>query len=505
METLGFLASGLANAFTLTNLMYAVAGCALGTMVGVLPGLGPTAGIALLLPLTTWLPPIPAIILLSAIFYGAMYGGSTTAILMNVPGEVSSVITAVDGYKLARRGRAGAALAIAAIGSFIAGTIGLIGLTFFAPALASVALMMGPAEMLGLIIFSLSMIVTMSGPSLTKGLFAATAGALTAMVGLDPTLGQARFTFGSATLSQGFDLIAVVMGLFAMTEVFKSVGAKAASVSIGSLPPWYRYITLGEIRQSLGAIVRGGGLGFLLGCLPGMTPGVVTFMAYDAEKKISKNRKEFGNGALQGVAAPEAANNSCSVANFVPMFTLGIPPSSSIAVLMSGLMIYGLQPGPLIFEKEPVFIWTVIGSMYIGNIILLVLNLPFVGLWARLVTVPQHYIVSLILLSCFIGTYTVRNSLFDVATCLIFGLVGYVMNVLKIPTLPLVLGVILTPMLEGTLRQTFGMGGGSIAVIADHPIALALIAAGVIVVLASLYMRFRWTRRIEGYLSADER
>jgi putative tricarboxylic transport membrane protein len=235
-----------------------------------------------------------------------------------------------------------------------------------------------------------------------------------------------------------------------------------------------------------------------------MTPGVVTFLAYDAERKVSKNRAQFGSGAIEGVAAPEAANNACSVANFVPMFTLGIPPSSSIAVLMSGLMIYGLQPGPLIFEKEPVFIWTVIGSMYIGNFILLVLNLPFVGLWARLVTVPQHYIVSLILLSCFIGTYTVRNSLFDVGTCLVFGLIGYVLSILRIPVLPLVLGVILTPMLEDTLRQTFGMGGGSIAVVADHPISIGLITAGIIVMSVSLYMRMRAPGKVGSYLSADE-
>jgi putative tricarboxylic transport membrane protein len=488
---------------TAANLAYAVLGCLMGTAVGVLPGLGPTAGIAILLPLTAWLPPIPAIIMLAAIFYGAMYGGSTTAILINVPGEVSSVITAVDGYKMAQQGRAGAALAIAAISSFIAGTIGLIGLTFFAPPLASMALMMGPVEMFGLIVFSLSMVVTMSGPSLPKGVFAATIGMLVALVGMDTTLGKPRFTFGNPMLFQGFDLIAVVMGLFAMAEVFKSFGTSSGSISTASLPPWYRYLTWSEFKQCIPAMLRCSGIGFLLGCLPGMTPGVVTFMSYDLERKFSKNGKNFGNGAIEGVAAPEGANNACSVANFVPMLTLGVPPSSSVAVLMSGLIIYGLQPGPMIFEKEPVFVWTVIGSMYIGNVILLVMNLPFVGLWARLVRVPYYYVSSLILLFCFIGTYTVRNSLFDVFTCLLFGVVGLLFDIFKIPALPLILGLILTPLLEDSLRQTFGMGGGSIAVLGNHPIAIAFIVLGLAVIAVSLYMRTRW-RKVAGYLSADE-
>lgn len=503
MENVALLASGLANALTPTNLAYAVTGCLLGTLVGVLPGLGPTAGIAILLPLTAWLPPIPAIIMLAAIFYGAMYGGSTTAILINVPGEVSSVITAVDGYQMARRGKAGAALAIAALSSFVAGTVGLIGLTFFAPLLASAALSMGPPEMLGLIVFSMSMIVTLSGRSILKGIFSGALGMLVAMVGLDPTLGKARFTFGIPALLGGIDLIAVVMGLFALAEVFRSASTASVSVSSEPLPPWYRFLTLREFRQSWNAMIRSSGLGFLLGCLPGMTPGIVSFMAYDAEKKVSKNRENFGKGAIEGVAAPEGANNACSVANFVPMLTLGIPPSSSMAVLMSGLTIYGLQPGPLIFEKEPVFVWTVIGSMYIGNVILLVMNLPFVGLWAKLVRVPYHYIASVILLFCFIGTYTVRNSLFDVATCLVFGIVGFLMDRSRIPTLPLVLGLILTPLFEDSLRQTMGMGGGSIVFVVDRPIALGFALAGVVVVGLAIRARARGSRAAR-YLAVDE-
>lgn len=503
VEAFTLLTAGLSNALTPEYLAYAVLGCLLGTLVGVIPGLGPTAGIAILLPVTAWLSPIPAIIMLAAIFYGAMYGGSTTAILINVPGEVSSVITAVDGYKMARKGRAGAALAIAAISSFVAGTVGLIGLTFFAPALAGVALTMGPPEMLGLIIFSMSMIITMSGPSLLKGVFSGVLGMLIGMVGLDPTLGKARFSFGNPALLGGIELIAVVMGLFALTEVFKSIASGTLTVSTEKLPPWYRFITLQELRASVGAMLRSSGLGFFLGCLPGMTPGVVSFMAYDAEKKVSKNRKNFGEGAIEGVAAPEGANNACSVANFVPMLTLGIPPSSSMAVLMSGLIIYGLQPGPLIFEKEPVFVWTVIGSMYIGNVILLIMNLPFVGIWAKLVRVPYYYIASVILLFCFIGTYTVRNSLFDVGTCLAFGVLGLVFDRLRISALPLVLGLILTPLFEDSMRQTIGMGGGSLAILAERPIALGFAVLGITVAAIAVYLRGRKASAAR-YLQVEE-
>jgi putative tricarboxylic transport membrane protein len=503
MDTFILLFQGFSNALSLQNLFFALLGSILGTMVGVLPGLGPTAGIAILLPVTNWLPPIPAIIMLGAIFYGAMYGGSTTSILINVPGEVSSVVTCMDGYQMAKQGRAAPALAISAIASWIAGTLGLIGLTFFSPPLAGMALRMGPPEIFGLIIFSLSMVVSMSGKSLLKGIASGTVGILIGMVGMDPTLGRTRFCFGSAALMGGIDLIAAVMGLFAMNEVFKNIGEKIGTIYSGRLPPWYRMITWSEIKQSLGAIVRSTGVGFFLGCLPGMTPGVVTFMAYDLEKKVSKNRRNFGKGAIEGVAAPEGANNACSTGNFVPMLTLGIPPSTSIAVLLGGLMIYGLQPGPLLFEKEPVFVWTVISSMYIGNVMLLILNLPLVGIWARLVRVPYKYIASVILLFCFIGTYTVRNSFFDVATCLVFGFVGSIMDRVKISPLPLILGLILGDILENSLRQTLAMAGGSLGILWSRPIALVLIGAGLLSTIIVLYARSR-SAKTEAYLGAAD-
>jgi len=492
MGTFSLLLQGFSNALSLQNLAFALMGSILGTLVGILPGIGPTAGIAILLPITTFLPPIPAIIMLAAIFYGAMYGGSTTSILINVPGEVASVITCVDGYQMTKQGRGPAALAIAAISSFIAGTLGLVGLSFFAPALASVALKMGPPEILGLVFFALSMVVSMSGKSVFKGITSATFGMVICLVGLDPQLGANRFTFGTVTLMGGLDFIAIIMGLFAMKEVFQNIVAEIGTISTIRLGPWYKMIKWSEVKQSLGAMIRSSFIGFFVGCVPGATTGMISFMAYDVEKKFSKNRKNFGKGAIEGVAAPEGANNACCSGGFVPLLTLGIPAHAALAVLLSGLMIYGLQPGPLLFEKQPVFVWTVIASMYIGNAMLLILNLPLVGLWAKMVMVPYHYIASMILLFCFIGTYSVRNSFFDVATCLVFGFIGLIMDRFKIPVIPLVLGIILGPMMERSLRQTVGMGG--VSVLLSRPIALAFIGAGLVATTLVLSMRHRWAK-----------
>jgi putative tricarboxylic transport membrane protein len=487
MEGLSMLMVGFQNAISLQNLLFALLGAVLGTLVGVLPGIGPTAGIAILLPITNFLPPTPAIIMLAAIYYGAMYGGSTTSILMNVPGEISSIATCIDGYKMAKQGRAGAALAIAAISSFIAGVLGLVGLTFFAPPLADIALMMGPPETFGLMILAFSMVVSLSGKSVFRGVISAAIGMLISMVGMDPYLGKTRLTLGSVALLGGLDFIAVIMGLFAVAEVFSSVGEEITSIY--SAPLRSLMIKWNELKQCIGAILRSTVVGFFLGCLPGCSPGVVTLFSYDLEKKVSKNRANFGNGAIEGIAAPEGANNATTSGGFVPLLTLGIPPSTSLAVLLSGLMIYGLQPGPLLFEKQPVFVWTVIASMYIGNIILLVLNLPLVGIWARMVRVPYHIVAPLILLCCFVGTFSVRNSMFDVGTCLAFGILGFLMQKLQIPAIPLVLGLILTPMTENVLRQTLGMGRGSLAILWSRPIALALMGAGFLTVILILWTR----------------
>ena len=487
METLGFLLQGLAQALTPQNLLFALIGSVLGTLVGVLPGIGPTSGLAILLPLTSFLAPTPAIIMLAAIYYGAMYGGSTTAILANIPGEVSSVVTTLDGYQMARQGRAGPALAIAAISSFVAGTLGLVGLTCFAPTLADLALLVGPPEYFGLVVLSFSVVVSLSGPSLVKGLSAAALGALVALVGLDPVSGVRRFTFGTRTLLGGIDFIAVIIGLFAIAEVLVGVERHAASVSaapLGKLLP-----TWPEIRACTGTMLRATGVGFFLGLLPGCTPGAISFVSYDLERRVSRTPERFGRGAIEGVAAPEGANNATTSGGFVPLLALGIPATPALAVLLGGLMIYGLQPGPMLFEKRPDFVWTVIASMYVGNVMLLVLNLPLVGLWARLARVPNAVMAPLILLFSVLGAFSVRNNPIDVGIALAFGALGYVMMKLGYPAAPLVLALILTPMLESALRQSLSMAGGSPLIFVTRPITVILIGAGLALTAWSLFAR----------------
>ncbi|MBI3637317.1 MAG: tripartite tricarboxylate transporter permease [Candidatus Rokubacteria bacterium] len=477
METLDFLASGFASALTPQNLLFALIGSVLGTLVGVLPGIGPTSGIAILLPLTGFLPPAPAIIMLAAIYYGAMYGGSTTAILVNIPGEVASVVTTLDGYQMARQGRAGPALAIAAISSFVAGTLGIIGLTFFAPPLADVALRIGPPEYFGLVVLSFSVVVSLSGASLVKGLSAAALGALLALVGLDPMSGVRRFAFGTSTLLGGIDFIAVIIGLFAITEVLLGVEQSTQAVSVAPLgrlmPAW------SELKACVGTILRATGVGFFLGLLPGCTPGAISFISYDLERRVSRTPERFGQGAIEGVAAPEGANNATTSGGFVPLLALGIPATPALAVLLSGLMIYGLQPGPLLFEKQPAFVWTVIASMYVGNVMLLILNLPLVGMWARLCRLPYAVMAPLILVFSVLGAFSVRNSFADVGMALGCGALGWLMVKAGYPTAPLVLALILTPMLENALRQSLSMNAGSPSIFFTRPIAVVLIAAGV--------------------------
>ena len=488
-ETLGFLGQGFALALTPQNLMFALIGSVLGTLVGVLPGIGPTSGVAILLPLTSFLPPAPAIIMLAAIYYGAMYGGSTTAILVNIPGEVASVVTTLDGYQMAQQGRAGPALAIAALSSFVAGTLGLVGLTFFAPILADGALRIGPPEYFGLVILAFSVVVSLSGASLLKGLTAAALGVLVALVGLDPMSGVRRFAYGSTTLLGGVDFIAVIIGLFAITEVLigveKAIGA-VSLVPLGKLMP-----RLDELRACTATVLRASGVGFVLGLLPGCTPGAISFIAYDIEKRLSRTPERFGRGAIEGVAAPEGANNATTSGGFVPLLALGIPATPALAVLLSGLMIYGLQPGPLLFDKQPQFVWTIIASMYVGNVMLLILNLPLVGLWARLVKVPYAVMAPLILVFSVLGAFSVRNSVADVGMALGFGALGYVMLKLGYPTAPLVLALILTPMLESGLRQSLSMAHGSPLIFVTRPIAVILIGAGVALTAWSLRARRR--------------
>jgi len=440
VNVLGHLADGFAAALTPVNLGMALLGSLLGTLVGVLPGLGPTAAIALLFPLTTALPPVPAIIMLAAIYYGAMYGGSTTAILLNIPGEVASVPTCWDGYPLAQQGRGGVALGVAAIGSFIAGTVGVVALTLFAPVLADQALRFGPPEYFALMVLAFTAVVSLSGASLARGIVMALVGYLLALVGLGPATGQPRFMFGFEPLYGGVDLIALIVGLFAISEVFVGIEERRVAIAerIRNVFP-----TVAELRQSLPAMLRGTGIGFFLGLLPGCAPSVTAFVAYDVEKKLARQPERFGRGAIEGVAAPESANNATSSAGFIPLMALGIPSSAPLALLLGGLTVYGLNPGPLLFQQNPDFVWTVIASLYVGNVILLILNLPLIGLWVRLTRIPYGILGPLILLLCFLGAYSVRNNMFDVGVSVALGVVGYFLRKYHWPLAPMILSFIL--------------------------------------------------------------
>jgi putative tricarboxylic transport membrane protein len=495
------LLGGFATALTPENLFFAFIGCLVGTLIGVLPGLGPTSGIAILLPLTTILEPIPAIIMLAGIYYGSMYGGSTTAILVNIPGEVASVPTAMDGYKMARNGQAGPALATAAISSFVAGTVSLIGLTFFAPTLASWALHFGPPEYFALMILALSVVVNLTGKSLTKGLIAGVMGFLIAMIGMDPMTGYNRFTFGNMELMAGIDFISVIIGLFAVSEIISTLENAAVDMYKAKLDKLY--LSFKEIVQLLPTMLRSTVIGFFMGLLPGCSPGVTAFLAYDVEKRVSKNPENFGKGEIRGVAAPEGANNATTSGGFVPLFSFGIPSGPALAVLLGGFMMYGLQPGPTLFEKNSEFVWAVIASMYIGNVVLLVLNLPLVGLWAKLVRVPYAIMAPLVLVFSFIGAYSVRNKMSDVFIAVIFGLIGWIMRKVEIPTTPLILCLILAQIFETSLKQSLSMQQGNLGIFFTRPISATLIGVSALLVIGSLYTRIKHPEKAQAALAED--
>lgn len=488
MESLQLIIHGLMGAFTPVNLLFCFIGSVLGTLVGVLPGIGPTAGIAILIPVVASFPPTAGIIMLTAIYYGSMYGGSTTSILVNMPGEAASMVTCIDGYQLARQGRAGSALAIAAIASFVAGTLGLFGLIFTAPLLADFALEFGPAEYFALVIFALSVVINLFGKSIIKGLVSAVLGLLFTIPGLDPLLGLPRLTFGLSELYGGIDYISAVVGLFAISEVLRSAEQSITVIceKIGRLLP-----TRAELRTCLGTTLRSTGIGFVLGLIPGCTPAVTSFVAYDVEKRISKHPEKFGFGALEGVAAPEAANNAITTSGFIPLFALGIPATPALAVLLGALMIYGLQPGPLLFQLHSDFVWTVIASMYVGNLMLLILNLPLVGIWARLASIPYRFLGPAILMISFIGAYSIRNRLFDVWMAIFFGLLGYLLDKVDIPIFPLVMTLILGNMLESNLGQMLTITDGSFEILLTRPIALGLLLVTGTIIAYSGYAAYR--------------
>ena len=471
MEAWSSLLDGFSAALSWYNLLFALIGCIAGTLVGVLPGLGPTAAIAMLLPLATMLDPAPAIIMMAAIYYGAMYGGSTTSILVNIPGEASSVPTALEGYQLTLQGRGGPALGISAISSFVAGTMGVVGLTFFAPVLARAALAFGPPEYFALTFLGISLVVSLSGRSLGKGLLSALLGLLTAMIGLDPLSGVARLTFGSYQLMAGIDFVPIIMGLFAISEVLVNAEKKTQmlldSKNIEWLPTWQ------DIKDTWAATIRSGFLGFFFGLIPGCSPAVTSFMAYDMEKRFSKHPEKFGKGAMDAVASVEGSNNATASGGFVPLLAFGIPSGPALAVLLGGFIMYGLQPGPRLMQEQPHLLWTIIASMYIGNVILLILNLPLVGLWARMALVPFPILGPFITVFTLIGAFSLRYSFFDLWIALLFGGVGYLMRKLEFPVAPMVLATVLASMMETSFMQSLTMSRGSFLIFFTRPISAA--------------------------------
>ena len=470
------LAGGFAVALSASNLFYCAIGAILGTAIGVLPGLGPPATIALLLPVTFKMDPVSAVIMLSGIFYGAMYGGSTTSILLNIPGEAASVVTCLDGYKMARNGRAGAALGISALGSFIAGSLSVLGISILAPTLASFALKFGPPEYFCLVLLGLMMAIYLSEESILKGLMMGLLGLLLGTVGLDPVSGSQRFTFGVSRLTDGVDFVVMVMGLFGLAEILCNLEApenrEIFKTALKGLLP-----TRQDWRQCWASVVRGSALGFFIGVLPGGGAIISSFAAYAVEKRLSKHPERFGNGAIEGVAAPEAANNAASTSSFIPLLTLGIPGNASIAMIFVALMIHGIRPGPLLLQEHPDLFWGVIASMYIGNIMLLGLNLPLIGFWVRMLKVPYQYLAVVVVVVCVIGAYSVNNSTWDVGMMVFFGVVGYLLRKFAFPASPFILAMILGPMLEKTLQQSLIASGGDFLTFLNRPISASLLVA----------------------------
>jgi len=480
------------------NLIYCFFGVLIGTLVGVLPGLGSTAAIALLLPVTFNVTPVSASIMLAGIYYGAMYGGSTTSILVNIPGESASVVTCLDGYQMALKGRAGPALGIAAFGSFIAGTFAVIALTFVGPLLAGVALEFGPPEYFSLMVVGITVLTYLSSRSMMKALMMAGVGLMLSGVGMDTISGKYRFTFNIQSLLDGIGIVPIAMGLFGISEVLLNLETEIKrdilSARVKNLFP-----TLKDWSQSIKPIARGSILGFFLGIIPGGGSIVASFASYAIEKKVSKNPEEFGKGAIQGVAGPESANNAAAGGGFIPLLTLGIPPNPVMAVFLGALLIHGLQPGPLLMTKAPDLFWGTIVSMYIGNGMLLVLNLPLIPLWVRVLRVPYHLLYPLILLFCMIGAYSLENSIKDVILLLIFGILGFLMKKFQYEGAPLILALVLGRNLETSLRRSLIMSEGDFSIFIARPISLGfLILAVLLLIIPIITQRKRLSKLEEG-------
>jgi putative tricarboxylic transport membrane protein len=484
MDFLHSIAIGFQTSFLPVNLFYCFVGTLIGTLVGVLPGIGPGGAMAILLPATMHAPPVSTIIMLAGVYYGAQYGGSTTSILMNIPGEASSVVTCLDGYQMARNGRAGPALGIAAFGSFIAGTIATIGIMLVGGPLVSLALKFGPPEYFALMILGVTILSFLSKASMIKCFMMVAVGLILSYVGLDPIAGQPRFTFNVDEFFSGINIIAVVVGLFGVAEILENLEKSAGSASVFKTSLKELFPNLKDWSDSIWAIVRGSVIGFFLGVLPGGGALLGSFVAYAIEKRISKHPEKFGTGVIEGVASPESANNAGAQAAFIPLLTLGIPSNVVSAILFAGLLMHNIEPGPLMLKEHPDMFWGIITSMYVGNAMLLALNLPLIGMWVKLLKIPFNRLFVLILILCVIGVYSLESSTFNIGVMIVFGIVGYLMRKVGLEAPPLVLAFILGPRLEQGLRQSLMISQGSLSIFFTRPIAVGcLIVVAVLIVL----------------------
>ena len=491
MDTLlANLGHGFYVAFSFQNLLFALIGALIGTAIGVLPGIGPVATISLLLPITFGQPATTAIIMLAGIYYGAQYGGSTTAILLNLPGEISSVVTTLEGYKMARNGRAGAALATSALGSFFAGSVATILVAASGPLLTSVALSFGPADYFSLMLLGLIISAVLAQGSVLKSVAMVVLGVALGLVGTDVQTGQQRFTFGVPELSDGIGFVSVAMGMFGIAEIIlnleKPEAREVLSAKVGSL-----FLTKEEFRRAVPSVLRGTVLGSVLGILPGGGAALAAFGAYMLERKVSKGRHMFGQGAIEGVAGPEAANNAAAQTSFIPLLTLGIPANAVMALMVGALIIQGIQPGPRMVEAQPDLFWGLIASMWIGNVMLLVINLPMIGMWVKLLQVPYKYLYPSILIFCCIGVYSLNNNVFDVYQTVLFAIFGVICNKLKMEPAPLLIGFVLGPMMEEHLRRAMLLSRGDPSVFIERPISASMLAIGAVVLGAMLLPNLR--------------
>lgn len=488
METIHNLIYGFGICLQPANLLYCFLGVFVGTLVGVLPGIGPPGALALLIPVTIRIPPESAIIMLCGIMYGAMYGGSTTSILVNIPGEAASVITCLDGYIMARQGRAGPALGISAMGSFIAGTIAIFGLILFAPMLSNFALKFGPPEYFSLMIFSFALLIFIATGSMIKGMIMAVLGVALGTIGIDQNAGISRFTFNLPSLMDGIGLVQAVIGLFGVSEILVSletyVKQDIFETKIKGLLP-----TLQDWKDSIFPILRATGIGFFLGTIPGIGVVLPTFLCYGLEKRISKDPSKFGKGFIAGVAAPEAANNAAAGGALIPILSLGVPTGAASAIVLGALMIFGVRPGPLLVKESPQVFWGLVASLYVGNVMLLILNLPLIGLWVRVLKIPYHLLSVFILLFCVIGSYGVGYSADDIIIMALFGGIGYIAKKTDFELTPMVFGLVLGPMMETALRQSLVMSNGSFGIFFTRPACLAFIMASVLLLFSTFFFK----------------